>query len=177
MLVALALGAGGERLGMYVARTRAWRRLLPAAWRARMTGQFDQVSLGLRAMRGRNGFVVLAWSVVVWSLAALTNVAMFKALGLDLPFAAALFVLLIGQAGSTLPAAPGKIGLFEYLVVWSLALFAVDGKAALAVALLLHVAVVVPPALIGLGLVWHQRITVWTRDAGVASDAAAGAAQ
>jgi len=79
-----------------------------------------------------------------------------RAMGLRLPFVAALAVLCFTSLGMTVPSSPGYIGVFEYLTVLSLALFGVDKETALGCALVAHalgyVGLIVP----GVVAAWRQ---------------------
>lgn len=95
------------------------------------------------------------WSAVAWGIGALTNHTVFLALGLSLPFSAALMLLAVLQMGIAVPSLPGRVGIFEGLCIVVLALYGVSRDAAFAVGLVLHVVVFVPPILLGLFYAWR----------------------
>jgi uncharacterized membrane protein YbhN (UPF0104 family) len=97
---------------------------------------------------------VAFWSVLIWLTAALTNYWVLAALGIVTPPAAALFGLFVLVAGINIPSAPGNIGVFEYLCVLALGVFGVERTAALSFGVLLHVLILLPPALGGLAAIW-----------------------
>jgi len=80
----------------------------------------------------------------------LTNYFLFLAFGLELSVWVALFLILALQVGSIPPSSPGKVGIFEYMVILSLALFAVPKSEALSYGLLLHAVSYLPKILLGL---------------------------
>jgi len=54
------------------------------------------------------------------------------------------------------PSSPGKVGVFHYLVIISLALFNVSKGPALAYAVILHLIVYGPTAILGGYYVWRE---------------------
>jgi uncharacterized protein (TIRG00374 family) len=82
-------------------------------------------------------------------LAALGNYILFKALNLELSMLAAIFLLLALQVASVPPALPGKIGIYEYTVILSLAVLGIDRNVALGYGLLLHIVAFAPKLVLG----------------------------
>jgi glycosyltransferase 2 family protein len=94
------------------------------------------------------------WSGIIWITALSNNYLTLKAMGIDLPLEASLFVLVALLAGVTLPAAPGSIGVFELICVLTLGYYGVDPSQALSYGLVLHFLVVVPILILGLVSMW-----------------------
>jgi len=63
------------------------------------------------------------------------------------------------QAGISLPAIPGTIGLFEYICILALSFFNIDPSTALSYGLLLHAVVLLPPLLAGMISFWVLGLT------------------
>jgi len=82
---------------------------------------------------------------------ALVNDQVSRSLHIEMPFIAAVVLLVILQAGIAVPSTPGKLGVFQYLAVLGLSLFDVDR--ALAFGLVLHFLVFLPTALMAALLV------------------------
>jgi glycosyltransferase 2 family protein len=93
-------------------------------------------------------------SVIVWSTAVLTNYLVMRALALDIPSIAALFLLIVLQAGISIPSVPGQIGVFEYLCVLALGVFAIDSTTALSYGVLLHMIVLLPIIISSILFLW-----------------------
>jgi hypothetical protein len=74
---------------------------------------------------------------------------LFAAFGLSLPFAAALFTLVVVQVGTAPVSTPGNIGVFQFLVVLALGAYGVDRPVALAYSLMLYAIALLPKVLIG----------------------------
>ena len=127
-------------------------------WGQARTSNYIRLALSsLDALRHRAAIWRLCgWSVVVWLLAVLTNYVTFLAIGLPLSFTAAVFLLLVLQLGSAVPALPGRTPMF-YLSVLALSLFAIGKDQALSFAALLYVLVYAPPVLLGtLFFLWEN---------------------
>jgi len=122
-----------------------------------------QVRLGLASLdvvkrpRLLSGF--LAWSLLIWILGASTNYLVFLAMRLSLPVWAALLLLAVLQAGVAVPSSPGRIGIFHYLTIITLSLFAVEKEVALGYAVVLHLVVYVPMVLLGVYGLWREKVT------------------
>jgi hypothetical protein len=83
----------------------------------------------------------------------LVNNWVLKALQIQVPFMAAVVLLVILQVGVAVPSTPGKLGVFQYLAVLGLSLFKVEHAPALAFGLVLHLLVFLPTAIMA-GLFW-----------------------
>jgi uncharacterized protein (TIRG00374 family) len=90
------------------------------------------------------------WSVVIWATAILTNHLTLLALNIRLPIAASILVLVVLQVSLSLPSIPGRIGVFEYLCVLSLAVFGIKQANAFTYGILLHMVALLPSTLLGL---------------------------
>lgn len=139
-------------LESYTARHR-WLRRLRVFTLARAV--LDSLRLMRRpALSGG----LLLWSILAFLAAACTNWLTGQALGLDLSGAAALLLLAVLQISAVvpIPTSPGRVGLFHYLCILSLAIFGVPRDTALSYGLVLHALTYLPMAIGGpLGL-WLQ---------------------
>ncbi len=118
-------------------------RPLPRAfaerWQARMGAGLD----GLHVLgQPKAAAAVWGWTIVAWLASALTNFVLMLAFDLPPSPLMALFVLAVLQAGVAVPSTPGKIGVFHYLCMVSLAVFHVPSTVGLAYGLVLHAWVV-----------------------------------
>lgn len=130
-------------------RLIAW---LPEGWRAPTIRRIEAGLASLGVIQRRSELVWLALlTALVWATALLTNLLVFWALGIDLPWHAALVLLLVLQLGITIPTVPGRVGVFQYLCVLALGLYSVPGEISLGYGILLQAVVFLP--VIGFGLV------------------------
>jgi len=161
-VVVIAVGA----IALLVALTRfreglsagldRYAERIPERLRAKTLGRVRSGLESVEIMRsGADVARVGWWSVVIWGTAILNNYLVLLALGIRLPLSASLLVLIVLQAGITLPSAPGRVGIFQYLCVLSLAVYGVGQTAAFSYGILLHGIVMIPPTLAGLLMVWR----------------------
>lgn len=124
---------------------------LPGWVRQKIMPRLGAASASLDVLDGGRGMAMLAfWTVLVWSAAWLTNQFIFDAFDLNLPLPAGLFLLLVLQAGISIPSIPAKIGVFEFICLVCLEYFGVKPEKALSYALVLHLVVLIPIVLPGL---------------------------
>jgi uncharacterized protein (TIRG00374 family) len=158
-MVALALGTGVLLLLFVVAARWSERvvwlfrpliRGLPASWRARIERLVPTLASGFSLLKsGSATALALVVSAAIWGLAGLTNVTALAALGIDAPSWSVWLVLVTGYVATFLPAIPAQIGVFEYACVLALTSAGVSPEQALAFALVLHLLVYGPPAVLG----------------------------
>jgi uncharacterized protein (TIRG00374 family) len=116
---------------------------------------------GLRVLFTKGTIVkLLAWSFVVLAAGVLVNYLVLLVLDIDVPFLAAVILLVVLQIGTRLPSSPGNIGIFQYLCVLTLSIFSVDKSTALGYGLLLHFVVLLFPCLVGAFCLWRDNCTV-----------------
>jgi uncharacterized protein (TIRG00374 family) len=94
-------------------------------------------------------FRIVLWSVVAWVSAVTTNYVVLLAFDVHVPMIAAGLLLVLLLVGVSIPALPGGIGLFEYLCIVGLGLFAVDSAVALTYGVVLHAIILLPMILVG----------------------------
>ena len=110
----------------------------------------QRFSDGLSVMRSPRRFtLVLAWTLVHWLVSGLGTWFGFMAVGIDLPFSAALFVQTVTAFGVALPSAPGFFGVFEAISVITLAVYGVSAALATSWAIGFHILTFIPITLIG----------------------------
>ena len=108
-------------------------------------------SRGLSVLRSPGHFsVVLAWTVAHWLLNAFAFWLGFKAVGIALPFSAALFLQALIAVGVALPSAPGFFGFFEKLATVGLGVYGIGADRAASWAIGFHILSFIPITLIGL---------------------------
>jgi uncharacterized protein (TIRG00374 family) len=108
----------------------------------------------LRSTRAVVGVFIL--SVMLWGAHLPIFYSSLLALGLNLPFYAAVIVLVFTSIGVILPSAPGYVGTFQYFSVLALTVFSVSKELALSYAILAHLTQWVPVTLLGLIYAWRM---------------------
>lgn len=108
-------------------------------------------SEGLSVLKSPRRFVaVLSWTIIHWLVNALGFWYGFKAVGIELPFSAALFLQTLIAVGVALPSAPGFFGFFEKITVVGLAIYGVGAPQATSFAIGYHILTFIPITVIGL---------------------------
>ena len=118
---------------------------------------------GLSVLRSPRRFAaVFAWTVAHWMLNAVGFWLSFRAVGISAPFSAALFLQAFIALGTAIPALPGFFGVFEYMSVQGLAIYAVSREQAATWAIGYHLFSFIPITLIG--AYYFTRLGVTLRD-------------
>jgi uncharacterized protein (TIRG00374 family) len=108
-------------------------------------------SEGLSVLRSPRRFsVVLAWTIAHWLLNGFAFWLGFRAVGINLSFAAALFLQMLIAVGVALPSAPGFFGVFEKLANVGLAIYGVSATQATSWAIGFHILSFIPITAIGM---------------------------
>ena len=125
------------------------RRLAPR-FEARGRDALVSLSNGLSVLRTPRRFVaVFAWTLLHWLVNALAFWIAFKAVGVDSPFSAALFLQGIIAIGVSIPQAPGFFGVFETFGKYGLGIYGVPPDTAVTWAIGFHFLSYVPITVIG----------------------------
>jgi uncharacterized protein (TIRG00374 family) len=125
------------------------RRVSPSL-EARGKSILMRFSEGLSVLRSPARFsAVLAWTIAHWLLNALGFWLGFKAVGIELPFTAAMFLQNLIALGVALPSAPGFFGVFEKFATVGLGIYGVDAAAATSWAIGFHILSFIPITVIG----------------------------
>jgi uncharacterized protein (TIRG00374 family) len=160
LLACLALRFRTRALSM----TSRWAGLLPATLGDRLQNGMERLLAGFDGLRRpRVWFWAAVWSAATWGIGSLTNHSVMLAMGVTLPFSAAMLLMAVLQLGVAVPSLPGRVGIFEGLCIVVLAPFGVGYETAFAVGLALHGVTFLPPILLGLFFVWHLRTPGRTR--------------
>jgi uncharacterized protein (TIRG00374 family) len=148
LLAVLLLAATRQRwITEFYQRSSRW---LPEGTRARIHRTLASLATGLDLFKHPASILLaLTWSAAVWGLAALTNLLLMTALNIDAPGWSTWLVLVAGYIANFLPTVPAQVGVFEYASVLALTVVGIDPEPALAFALLLHLLVYAPPAVLG----------------------------
>lgn len=126
------------------------RSVLPERWSARLVAFGEAALSGLKSLRDwRAGVAIWFLAAAVLFFSITVNYVLFAAVGLPLSPIAAVFLTVVLRIGEAPPSLPGKIGLFQYLVILALAAFGVGRTAALTYSLVLYAVGVLPVLIAG----------------------------
>ena len=128
---------------------------------------------GLAVLKDARRFLaVLFWALLHWLVYALSIYVGFLAVGIHVPFTAALFVQGVVAIGVAFPSSPGFVGVFELASTLGLAVYGVPKELALSWALAYHGLSFIP--ITAMGAVYFARLgmsagSLTKRDAGAPS--------
>ncbi len=137
------------------ARVEGWLEFgfdrAPQRFAARLRELSRSLLDGLSALASlRTLAVVLAWSVISWALSATVIYMLLRAFSLDVPLAAAPFLLVVTTLAFFIPSSPGAVGIYDAAAVRSLtSVFGVALGSASSYALTAHALYLVPPTVLG----------------------------
>ncbi len=115
LLIAVAVVAVLGLAGLAVLRFARSHHLVERAWR-----MLRPFATPARALLGLHGAALLALSMVIWACEAGVYYAVADALGLDVGLSGALYVMVLANLFSLIPAAPGYVGTFDAAVVFAM---------------------------------------------------------
>jgi uncharacterized protein (TIRG00374 family) len=102
---------------------------------------------------------LLLSSLLIWATAAWPIDLILKAFNIQLPFTAALFILVFLVFAVMVPASPGYVGTYHAACMYGLMAFAVPKEQALSVALVVHAVGFFPVILFGFFFLWREKIS------------------
>jgi len=168
-LAALVIAPGAAR-GVVARLTRPWPAMGPRVGRG-----LDVLLRGLEGIRSPAHLVPLvAWTVVVWTIAAAGAWMLLRAVHLDLPVVAGWAVMTFVGFGISIPSAPGYLGVWHAAAVLALSLFGVSQATAVGYAVLYHASQFVPITLIGWLFLVREHVTLGEAAGAHPMDRAAG---
>lgn len=115
-----------------------------------------QITAGLQVLRsGRDLALVVLYTLIIWASNGLMVWIVLRAFHIDVPLQAGFLLTAVLNLGMAVPSSPGYVGIFEYLMVLTLALFGIARTPALAAALAMHAISFVPVTVVGLIYLVH----------------------
>lgn len=148
--VVLGVAVVTTRYGDWILKRVARLPLVPESYRAGLGRHGGSAIRAFEILRDPKA-MALVWVVTALTvgLAASTNYFLFKAFGLELPFSAALLLLVVLQFGNAPVSTPGNLGVYHYLTVLVLSAFSVDRRVAVGYAVVLYAVALGPKILLG----------------------------
>ncbi len=113
-------------------------RILPERFRARIQVILANAIQGFRAVTGRNILYAFGSLFAMWCVGYTVTYVVLHACRLDLPFQAAVMVVIFVAFGKLIPSSPASIGTYHYAMILVLTSFQVSKEAALGAAIILH---------------------------------------
>ena len=138
-------------------------RPLSGRLQARLLAFSEGVILGLESLRSiPNLLGVIVFSYWSWLVEA--SVYYVVALAFELPISYAVVLVMVGvvNLAGLIPSAPGMVGVFERFIQLVLVAVGIQNELAVAYAITVHVAIWLPPTLIGLFFLAQQGLKLST---------------
>ena len=115
-------------------------RYLPSRVASYSLDRFESIERVLAAIgSARVLATILVNSIAQWALICAIILVACLAVGIEIPFAAAVYVMILTTIGISLPSTPGFVGVIEYCFILGLSAFNISSEAALAAAIFYHV--------------------------------------
>ena len=115
-----------------------------------------------RALVSRWGLVLLAGTVLLWTIEGSVYWTVSRALEINISMGGALYLVALTNFVAALPAAPGSIGTFDAAVAWGLHRLGATGSVAVSYVILIRFVLYVPITIVGL-VVLVTRYGGWSR--------------
>jgi glycosyltransferase 2 family protein len=138
---------------------------LPSKLKSRAIDIMRRFELGLTPVKGLYGWtMLLAYSLILWSLSLLQIQFIEHSIGISLPFISTFIILSMASFGVMIPSAPGYIGAFHLAVQYGFMFFGVSREVGLSAAILYHASFFFPTILFGIiayvivNLVNHRKV-------------------
>ena len=142
--------------------TRIVRSVLPA-WEPKVARFVDHAVAGLAVLRSPSRFSrVVFWTVIHWLTNALAFWLAFRAVGIDAPYSAALFLQGLISIGVAIPSSPGFFGPFEAFAKAGLQIYSVPVTLAVTWAVGFHLLSFVP--ITAMGAFYFSRLGLSLRE-------------
>jgi uncharacterized protein (TIRG00374 family) len=133
----------------------------PSALKQRVTSLISNFAKGLATLHsGRQILLIVLCSLTAWTLVFLSVFFILMGFDLNLPWYAALAIIVILNLGIMIPSSPGYIGVAHYLIVIALSIFDLDQTRALSVAFVIHGLSYLTNLILGLAFLWRERIAL-----------------
>lgn len=115
---------------------------------------------GLEIVKGgRPLFMVSLYSILTWLVSALPIYIITASFGFWLPFSSALLILILLAFAVSVPSSPGYVGPFHYAVYLGLGFYGIGKEEAIGMAIVMHLSQFVPLVVLGLFLVWREKLS------------------
>ena len=149
-------------------------RLLPARFREAAVRWGESLLDGLSVLRNPRVLLYACfWTFASWMTSSVVIYLVLRAFSLDVPFAAAPFLLVATTFGFFVPSSPGAIGVYHAISIRTLTtVFSVPHDSAASYALVAHAIYLIPPTLLGACFFWWHHLSL-RRLQSLADDSAA----
>ena len=113
---------------------------------------------------GKQVFLVTVLSVLIWTVELGVYLIISKAFGVNIPFVAYLYMLCAANLGMLAAPTPGGLAVFQAAIIYALRSFSILYEKRMAVAIVLHMAQIIPVTIIGLLWLYLNHISITSTD-------------
>ena len=133
----------------------------PATVEAKVIPLLGSFIAGIKvSARPRELAALAGISALIWLFAAWPVDLLLRSFGLQLPFNAALFILVFLVFAVMVPASPGYVGTYHAACVYGLKAFNVPMEKALSIALVIHAVSFFPVIVAGMYYLWRDNLSL-----------------
>jgi glycosyltransferase 2 family protein len=134
---------------------------LPSRIRSWVSKQMSIFLEGITLMKSFTQLaMVLSLCLLTWFMWILVIYASMHAVGLSLPFRAAVFVIVVLNFGLMLPSSPGGLGVYEFMMIIALTTFGTSKELALVVGFTSHMLQYIVTLILGMIFIFQLNITM-----------------
>jgi glycosyltransferase 2 family protein len=124
-------------------------------------GLIERLAAGLRAIRHRKVLIyALFLTMVSWIILGLTFIGYLRAFQITVPWYSAYFIILLINLSGIIPASPGNIGVYEYMVILALTFWSIEKSPCLSFGVLTHGANIVLTTILGSWSLYRQGLSL-----------------
>lgn len=151
----IAVGAAAVLLAALAAIWRLIRHRRATSGAGEFGTHVESFVRGLDGLRRRHVLAKAgAWAVLSWCCRVSLVWMMLRAFGLDWPILRATMILLVINVSIIVVSTPGNVGTFELSAAGALGLFGATPEVAMSFAVIIHLAELLPPAVLGAFAIW-----------------------
>jgi uncharacterized protein (TIRG00374 family) len=138
-----------------------WIRRPGEGLRGRIRSLVDRVLAGMTALRSPRTFTLAAFlTAAAFALSVASFATVSTSAGVQLSIGQAALVMGGLALSTSIPAAPGSLGTYEFVGVSILTALGIGPDLALAIVVVIHVAATLPLAIAGLVAAWQLHVRV-----------------
>jgi uncharacterized protein (TIRG00374 family) len=136
-------------------------RPFPRSFSERLIPLLGSFIGGIRlSSRTTHRLALVVCSVLIWLFAVIPVDLTLRAFGINLPFAASMFILVLLVFAVMVPASPGYIGTYHYACFKGLSVFGIPETTSVSIALIIHGTSFFPVIIAGFYHLWREKISL-----------------
>jgi uncharacterized protein (TIRG00374 family) len=135
--------------------------ILPEKFLEKLLSVFQSFADGLAVLKDRkNVTMAVIYSFILWSVLVFSFWVGLKACHIDLAWHRAIFLIVFGAVGATVPT-PAAVGGFHAMIRIALSMFGVSPEQAGSAAIIIHVIAFIPVVFAGIIFIWKEGFSLF----------------